>query len=453
MAFLAQQGVDIDVIEKSQRLDVGIADLPSIKKTRNLLEDLIAKHPSVELFYKEIDAFGADEIKAFISNLGPRDIFLPTRERALKKLRSIEWSSLPRMRIARHLRCCEEALEHLQLEKRLLMNGTTKDLTTEWWLTLIKDECDKFLVRRGFNFDATAYDYIADPPSDPRAVLDNLKLIKEILNPNEDKHNVQKLIKRLKEQIYPKIDLFINNAQIVLAEQFRMDYDNFSLEEAEAKFHNEKDKLEDVSRNWIEDMLKDIQYLKEMKRLEKPQNCKEKILDIVPVTGLIVGRFYRLENELRTVIEQWDEIFEEFEAAEAKAKQDQELQQLLQTQFLETNASANYTNSSAASTPTNTSSSSLPLPTSNNNQSSSASSPASSIIVSGTNSSSSEGGHHHSSSSVLQGASTPSSSSPSSSSVESSPRTEKREPRKNRLSVEMKIKQAKPKAAKRTNHS
>jgi hypothetical protein len=36
-----------------------------------------------------------------------------------------------------------------QLEKRELMNGTTKDKTTEWWLSLIKDECDKFLERRG----------------------------------------------------------------------------------------------------------------------------------------------------------------------------------------------------------------------------------------------------------------------------------------------------------------
>jgi hypothetical protein len=46
-------------------------------------------------------------------------------------------------------------------------------------------------------------------------------------------------------------------------------------------------------------MFKDILYLRQMKRLEKPQNRKEKTLDIVPVTGLIVGRFYRLENELR----------------------------------------------------------------------------------------------------------------------------------------------------------
>lgn len=161
----------------------------------------------------------------------------------------------------------------------------------------------------------------------------------QILNPNEDKHQVQRLIKRLKSEIYPQIDRFISNAEIVLAEQFNIPYETFALEEAELKFAAERETLgaevrvrsththttrarqhthqhtythqkeglltvvgvvrHGCEQDWIEDMLKDILYLRQMKRLEKPQNRKEKILDIVPVTGLIVGRFYRLENELR----------------------------------------------------------------------------------------------------------------------------------------------------------
>jgi hypothetical protein len=120
------------------------------------------------------------------------------------------------------------------------------------------------------------------------------------------------------------------NAEIVLAEQFNIPYEKFALEEAEVKFAAERDSLgaevrvhtrrafilhngttrkanlvpgrDGRDQDWIEDMLKDILYLRQMKRLEKPQNRKEKILDIVPVTGLIVGRFYRLENELRFVV-------------------------------------------------------------------------------------------------------------------------------------------------------
>lgn len=104
-----------------------------------------------------------------------------------------------------------------------------------------------------------------------------------------------------------------------MAEQFNIPFEAFTLDEAETKFSAEQNTMNAEVRvracvlamnhshalsflrlkDWIQDMFKDIQYLKQMKRLEKPQNRKEKIKDIVPVTGLIVGRFYRLENELR----------------------------------------------------------------------------------------------------------------------------------------------------------
>jgi len=313
LSYLAQQGVDIEIIEKAQKLDVTIADLPQIQKTKAILLGL---SKSSEAFLNETEEFARAEIRSFTSQLGLRDIFLPTRDKALQRLESITWSDLPRVRLQRHMVSCEEALEHLQLEKRELMNGTTKDKTTEWWLSLIKDECDKFLERRGYNHNVIPSNYLEEPPNSIQAVRDNLQLIREILNPNEDKHQVQRLIKRLKFEIYPQIDRFIGNAEIVLAEQFNIAYENFSLAEAEARFTAERDTLDAEVREWIGDMFKDILYLKQMKRLEKPQNRKEKILDIVPVTGLIVGRFYRLENELKTVLDVWEDYFAEQEKVE-----------------------------------------------------------------------------------------------------------------------------------------
>ncbi|ELR23336.1 uncharacterized protein ACA1_069200 [Acanthamoeba castellanii str. Neff] len=304
LSFLAQQGVDIEIIERAQKLDVTIADLPQIQRTKVSLQSLF-KGPD-DPFLAEVEEFARAETKSFTSQLGLRDIFLPTRDRALQRLQSISWSELPRVRIQRHISSCEEALQHLQLEKRELMNGTTKDKTTEWWLSLIKDECDKFLERRGYNPDVVPANYLEEPPNS----------IQAILNPNEDKHQVQRLIKRLKSEIYPQIDRFISNAEIVLAEQFNIPYETFALEEAELKFAAERETLGAEVRDWIEDMLKDILYLRQMKRLEKPQNRKEKILDIVPVTGLIVGRFYRLENELRTVLDVWGDYFSEQEKME-----------------------------------------------------------------------------------------------------------------------------------------
>lgn len=134
---------------------------------------------------------------------------------------------------------------------------------------------------------------------------------------------MQRLITRLKETIYPEIEKFITNAQIVLAEQFGMDYKNFSLEEAEAKFVGEKGNMDPEVLDWISDMFQDIRYLLEMKQLESPQVGQEKILDIVPVTGLIVNRFYRTENELRTVVEHWGDSFPAEESSgEEKEKED-----------------------------------------------------------------------------------------------------------------------------------
>ncbi len=77
------KGVDIEITEKAQKLDVSIADLPTIQKTRAALFALRTTPP--EAFLNEIDEFARAEIKTFISQLGNRDIFLPTREKALQR--------------------------------------------------------------------------------------------------------------------------------------------------------------------------------------------------------------------------------------------------------------------------------------------------------------------------------------------------------------------------------
>jgi len=51
-------------------------------------------------------------------------------------------------------------------------------------------------------------------------------------------------------------------------------------------------------------MLKDVNYLVEMKSREDKDVGNA--LDVVPVSGLVIGRFVRLQNELKTVIEIWD---------------------------------------------------------------------------------------------------------------------------------------------------
>jgi hypothetical protein len=93
------------------------------------------------------------------------------------------------------------------------------------------------MIAPGYNPDVVPANYLEEPPNSIQVVRDNLQLIREvlllpllfyvlplrhrvrshlallllqILNPNEDKHQVQRLIKRLKSEIYPQIDRFIS---------------------------------------------------------------------------------------------------------------------------------------------------------------------------------------------------------------------------------------------------
>lgn len=56
------------------------------------------------------------------------------------------------------------------------------------------------------------------------------------------------------------------------------------------------------------ELVKDLKYLARMRQLE---TSGERVLDVVPVSGLVLSQFYRLENELKTVIELWDVYLQE----------------------------------------------------------------------------------------------------------------------------------------------
>ncbi|EFA81775.1 hypothetical protein PPL_05770 [Heterostelium album PN500] len=112
------------------------------------------------------------------------------------------------------------------------------------------------------------------------------------------------LIKELREEIYPIIDNFIKKAHIVLCEHFNIDIAEFNVEKVSAMLAETRDATDPQITVWIEDMLSDLGYLSEMKRLEDSKT--EKSLHIVPIGGLVMGTFARLENELNTVVELWD---------------------------------------------------------------------------------------------------------------------------------------------------
>ena len=73
-----------------------------------------------------------------------------------------------------------------------------------------------FLAAKKYAFEAYPSEYLQSPPENIQPVKFNLQLIREILNPLDDKHGTQEFVSRLKGEIYPKIDEFVLSALVVL---------------------------------------------------------------------------------------------------------------------------------------------------------------------------------------------------------------------------------------------
>ena len=163
------------------------------------------------------------------------------------------------------------------------------------------------MIIRGYQPEAIPENYAEEAPNDLDLVYKNLSLLDDILKP-EDPQSLSTLIQSMKDKIYPKINLFIDDAKIVLSEQFGMDLtcENFSIERIQKAYMREKNKIDPLVSVWIDDIIKDLIYLNEMKELEDPNYPKERSLHIVPISGLVVGVICRFQNECRTVIEFWE---------------------------------------------------------------------------------------------------------------------------------------------------
>eukprot|EP01133_Synstelium_polycarpum_P004948 gene4948-5747_t len=336
--YMMSLGVDINFVTKNAHT-VTIFDLERLKPMQAILSQLDSNTDHV--FYVELERQMSERIDAHIAALDSRLLFTPKYESTMTDLRGTHHMSLARNKVKQLLWDCHMMLDQLKIEKRKLMNGTFKEEITEWWLKRVDTRVADFLTERGYNFAAIPENYIEQPPLCMKDVISNLVLVQKILDPAEhvieiitlpstveDGANVIEevpkasselstsssrflnspvtLIKELREEIYPEIHKFIRKAHIVLSEHFGLAIDQFTVERANemlAKSRTEENADAQVI-GWIEDMLSDLVYLKEMERLEDAKN--EKSMHIVPIGGLVMGSFARLENELNTVVELWD---------------------------------------------------------------------------------------------------------------------------------------------------
>ncbi len=64
--------------------------------------------------------------------------------------------------------------------------------------------------------------------------------------------------------------------------------------------------LPELQKKQLRSLVSDVTHLREMQRMEKePMDSDHGRLDVVPISGLIMGSFVRLRQELETVISLW----------------------------------------------------------------------------------------------------------------------------------------------------
>lgn len=218
---------------------------------------------------------------------------------------------------------CESALSLLMIEKKEILNGVRKKELTEWWLGIIHDRVDYFLKSKNFDMEAIPVNYLEEPPQSMSIVNRNLQIIQLILqsynniksNSNNSSNGIDnmgnevvELIETMKKEIYNVIDDFVYNSRILLHDHFNLE-DDVPLDTngfpmiIQGLLKLTHDRIDKKTSESIQRLLKDIDYCESMKRLENynPNNGKTEI-HIVPVSGLILSRFTRIELELKVFI-------------------------------------------------------------------------------------------------------------------------------------------------------
>ena len=258
-------------------------------------------------------------------------LFMPTSDVDLKKLHSIDPKFIVNDFLKNFQSFLSSANSAFESEKRELMKGNLKNQISKWWLLLIKTRSELILAQTKYDPHAWNEDtYIDEPPSNLELVRENLIVVQDILNPKHDSHKIViHATEDIKNEVYPVIDDFIMKAHIVLShdlldKKIYLDYspEKFNLDEVRNAFNTKKSSLsnDDSSDEQIEyfkqldDLMKDLKYLVEMKNLEyKTANSstssttggKLELSYAVPLSGLVMGSFFRLENILKTVLELW----------------------------------------------------------------------------------------------------------------------------------------------------
>eukprot|EP01094_Clydonella_sp_ATCC50884_P024001 TRINITY_DN5905_c0_g2_i2.p1 TRINITY_DN5905_c0_g2~~TRINITY_DN5905_c0_g2_i2.p1 ORF type:complete len:1076 (-),score=407.17 TRINITY_DN5905_c0_g2_i2:1227-4454(-) len=240
-------------------------------------------------------------------------MFAPTRAQRIAALISLDVGKVLTRRLERIVRSCGAAVEQYEEMRSDIMSGREKQRITQWWLARISHFTSEFLERIGYDLDALPFDYLSEPPARPEAVQRNFQLIEQVLDNVEDKHGVKQLVHEVQNEIYPTIKQFIENAQYVISDALGASKKDFSLRYCKSLFERLQGSMPQEEATVIGGLLADLEYLVAAQELDDAFRGKSKeelerttgVSHIVPISGLVIGSFYRRHRELETVMEMW----------------------------------------------------------------------------------------------------------------------------------------------------
>jgi len=330
--FLQEQGVSVELLDRLlSGASLSRGDRPLLQRCLDRLTELKGSK-LMEEFSGEVGKSAWEELQKLRQRLKESRLFPPTRKQTLNTLANFPLGSLVPNRLQLLIGRCRVSLEKLDYNRARILDGTAKRQLSEWWLEEIEQGVDAFLERSGFNFHAIPEDYIEKPPSDLASINANLRMLREMMNPKNTRFRVGEFVETLRARIYARIDEFLTSLRDVAAEEVAALCAAVpDLQIANSLLTNvDDDPIHGLRRPiaalrkmehtlncdqvtllaQLVELCQDVDYVCEMKRLEKrdiqENNDKGIIMtNIVPVGGLIFSRFYRVENELMTILELW----------------------------------------------------------------------------------------------------------------------------------------------------
>ncbi|EGG24292.1 hypothetical protein DFA_06442 [Cavenderia fasciculata] len=316
--FLSSKNIQPHLLDKLDNQILSLGELKELRTLCLLLTQLSSNLPLelVQCVQKMVSA----EVGRFLSTVEPSSLYVPTRRRVLEQL---DCYSETRSGQSLKLRCaqlrtqCEAAVSKLISQKLEILDGNRKMRVVNWWLSLIKERVEEYLVERGFDPDAVPADYTVTPPASLQRVANNLLVLHNTLpSAGSCDPALMVLVRKLKDEIYPVIEDFSTCIKYILCEWLDVETKDVVIKDISNQVFLEslEKNLSSLSQdnvNKIKRMIKDIDYLSEMIKLENSisenfDDDRRYESDIIPISGLIFGRLYRIENELRTVIECWN---------------------------------------------------------------------------------------------------------------------------------------------------